>query len=76
MEIDRLGVMPSKIMIFQKETAGGLKFILKHFIDLRLMAGTGCKRDKEKDLDAIMVKQRDIKDDLYLKSKYPWKWCY
>ena len=33
MEIDRLGVMPSKIMIFQKETAGGLKFILKHFIN-------------------------------------------
>ena len=40
------------------------------------MAGTGDKRDKEKDLDTVMVKQRDIKDDLYLKSKYPWKWCY
>ena len=37
------------------------------------MAATGCKRDEEKDPDTVMVKQRDIKDDLYLKSKYPWK---
>lgn len=51
MEIDSLGVMPSKIMIFQKrDLAGGLKFILKHFIYWRLMAATGCKRDEEKDL--------------------------